>query len=104
VWALTFDIRNTYEVLKNEFDNLERVSYESGPYFLALYSAALSNVGKNAEAIAISKTTTKYQNRQTGAVEGSKSSITSSRGNNLLIETTALCMINWIEQDNVQFY
>ena len=60
VWALTFDEKNTYQVLKIEFDNLEKISLESSdPYFLALYSAALSNVGNNLEALAISKTTTK---------------------------------------------
>jgi hypothetical protein len=44
------------------------------------------------------------QNKDTGAVEGAKSSITSSRGNNLLIETTSLCLMNWINQDKSLFF
>jgi hypothetical protein len=44
------------------------------------------------------------QNKDTGAVEGAKSSITSSRGLNLLIETTSLCLMNWINQDTSLFF
>jgi len=41
--------------LSNEFDNLKKISESNeDPYFLALYSGALFNVGKNDEAIEIS--------------------------------------------------
>lgn len=86
-----------YEFLKKEFEHLKVMSAKSSdPYFLALYSAALFNVDKESEAIEISKKVANMQNKDTGAVEGAKSSITSSRGQNLLIETTSLCLMNWI--------
>lgn len=37
------------------------------------------------------------QNEETGAVEGAKSSITNSRGNNLLVETTSLAVMSWLD-------
>jgi hypothetical protein len=39
----------------------------------------------------------------TGAVEGAESSITNSRGNNLLVETTSLALLSWINIDSGSF-
>ena len=78
---MTFDPINNFETLREEFNNLETISKTSNdPYFLALYSAALYNVEKPSEAVTISKRIVPMQNEETGAVEGAKSSITSSRG------------------------
>lgn len=105
VWSLTFEEDIDYTFLKAEFENLERISLTSkDPYFLALYSAALFNVDKLDEAILITNKVNSMQNEETGAVEGASSSITNSRGQNLIVETTALCMMNWINQDKSSYF
>ena len=89
--------------MKSEFENLEKVSRETDdPYFLALYSGALNNVGDE-RAEVISQRVVNNQNLETGAVEGAASSITSSSGKSLLLETTSLCVINWLNQDPSKF-
>ena len=99
VWVLTTQQGFGYDDLKDEFQNLQRVSESTrDPYFLALYSGALYNVGKGSEAQEISHRVAENQNKETGAVEGAESSITSSRGNSLLLETTSLAVINWLNQ------
>ena len=78
---MTQESRFSFEDLKDEFANLKTISESSkDPYFLALYSGALFNTGKKAEATAISERIVSLQNDETGAVEGALSSITSSRG------------------------
>jgi len=48
---MTQDGRFSYDDLKNEFANLKTVSESTlDPYFLSLYSGALFNAGKLAEA------------------------------------------------------
>jgi len=36
------------------------------------------------------------QNDSSGAVEGAETSITNSRGQSLLLETTSLALVNWL--------
>jgi len=104
VWVLSSQDAFDYDNLKEEFDHLEKQSQTTDdPYFLGLYSGSLFNVGKKSEALAISKRVAKKQNKETGAVEGAESSITSSNGKNLLVETTSIAMINWLNQDINQF-
>jgi hypothetical protein len=43
------------------------------------------------------------QNDSTGAVEGAESSITNSRGQSLLLETTSLALVNWLNQSPSTF-
>ena len=73
------------------------------PYFLALYSGALFNVGKEQKALKVSQRVVSSQDIETGAVTGAQSSITSSSGQSLLLETTSLCIINWLNQDASHF-
>lgn len=91
----------------NEFENLKKISESNeDPYFLALYSGALYNAGKNDEAIKISERVATNQNGegdQLGAVTGAESSITNSRGQSLLLETTSLAVVNWLNQSPSQF-
>jgi hypothetical protein len=99
VWVMTQDGRFDYEDLVNEFANLKTISDGTDdPYILSLYSGALFNVGKKDEATAISERVASKQNEATGAVEGAESSITNSRGQSLLLETTSLALINWLNQ------
>jgi len=94
---MTQDGRFSYEDLGNEFANLKKISESTkDPYILALYSGALFNTGRKDEAIAISAKIVDNQNESTGAVEGAESSITNSRGQSLLLETTSLALINWL--------
>jgi hypothetical protein len=103
VWSLTQQQDFSYEDLKKEFENLEKISQETkDTYFLGLYSAALFNVGKKDQAVAISERVVRGQN-DTGAVEGAMTSITSSLGESLVLETTAIAVINWIDQDMAKF-
>lgn len=55
VWVLTERAQYSYEDLQPEFEKLERISeFTNDPYFLALYSGALFNVGHKEEALKIS--------------------------------------------------
>jgi hypothetical protein len=104
VWSLTFEPDVDEKFLKDEFDNLEKISQSiKDPYFLALYSAALFNIKNMGKSVEMSERTAKMQNMETGEVKGAKSSICCSRGKNLLIETTSLCMMNWMNLDALKF-
>lgn len=68
VWVLTSIDKFSYSSLYDEFQYLEKVYKESSdPYFYALYSGALYNVGKVSEAMDISTLLKSFQN-STGAV------------------------------------
>lgn len=101
---LTEDEEFSYEDLKAEFEQLEKVALTTDdPYFLGLYSGALFNAGNLSSAIEISERVSQSINTDTGAVEGAETSITSSNGESLVIETTSIALINWINQDSAIF-
>ena len=90
--------------MKNEFKNLHEISLISeDPYFLSLYAGALFNVGKTEKAEKIAGRMVSMQNKETGAVEGAKSSITNSRGESLLLETTSLAVVDWLNTNPSTF-
>ena len=90
--------------LKNEFKNLETIALNSfDPYILGLASGAFFNIGKKDLALKYAQRLVAMQNKTSGAVEGAKSSITSSQGQNLLVETTSLAMMDWIDIDAAVF-
>jgi len=102
--VLTEDEEFSYEDLKAEFEQLEKVALTTDdPYFLGLYSGALFNAGNLSSAIEISERVSQSINTDTGAVEGAETSITSSNGESLVIETTSIALINWINQDSAIF-
>jgi len=102
--VLTEDEEFSYEDLKAEFEQLEKVALTTDdPYFLGLYSGALFNAGNLSSAIEISERVSQSLNIDTGAVEGAETSITSSNGESLVIETTSIALINWINQDSAIF-
>ena len=101
---LTEDEEFSYEDLKAEFEQLENVALTTDdPYFLGLYSGALFNAGNLSSAIEISERVSQSLNTDTGAVEGAETSITSSNGESLIIETTSIALINWLNQDSAVF-
>jgi len=102
--VLTEDGEFSYEDLKAEFEQLEKVALTTDdPYFLGLYSGALFNAGNLSSAVEISERVSQSLNIDTGAVEGAETSITSSNGESLVIETTSIALINWINQDSAIF-
>jgi len=102
--VLTEDEEFSYEDLKAEFEQLEKVALTTDdPYFLGLYSGALFNAGNLSSAIEISERVSQSLNTDTGAVEGAETSITSSNGESLVIETTSIALINWLNQDSAIF-
>jgi len=66
----------------------------SDPYYLALVANALLNRGRQADGAAILATLAGMQAAD-GGVPGARTSITSSSGRALLIETTALAALGW---------
>jgi len=100
IWVLTQDGKFSYDDLKDEFANLKEIaSNTKDPYILSLYAGALVNVGEFDQAFEISDRVVDSQNEKNGSVEGAKSSITNSRGKSLLLETTSLAVINWLDLD-----
>jgi hypothetical protein len=90
--------------LGDELKNLERIARDSfDPYILSLSIGAFFNVEnlelarKYADRVGI------MQNSTSGVIEGAKTSITASRGNNLLVETTSLAVINWLNIDSSKY-
>ena len=102
VWVLTQDAKFSYDDLKNEFENLNKLSQNNNdPYFLSLYCGALYNVDELDLAEEIADRV--KPNEDTGAVEGAQSSITNSRGKSLLLETTSLAALNWLNLNPSKF-
>ncbi len=72
-------------------------------YFLSLYAGALNNVNQKNNSLKIAKKLVKMQNAKTGAVEGASTSIPNSKGQSLVIETTSLAVVNWMNLDPAAF-
>jgi anti-sigma factor RsiW len=94
VWALTeTGVRDDLAV---ELDAL----YEQGkasrdPYFIALAALSEINAARKENGQELLGRLRDFQ-RPTGEVAGARTSITSSAGRDLLIETTALSMLGWV--------
>jgi len=92
------------ENLKEEFKHVIEVSKKTNdPYLLSLCAGALFNVGKTSEAAAIASRVAGMQDKLTGSVEGAESSITNSRGSNLVVETTSLALLSWLNIDPTEY-
>ena len=104
---LTQEAKYSYDDLKDEFESLQKLSETTeDPYFLSLYCGALYNVAKEDQdvlALAEQIADRVKPNKETGAVEGAKSSITNSRGQSLLLETTSLAAVNWLNLNPSKF-
>ena len=90
--------------LKTELSNLQQVAmHTNDPYILGLCAGALINFNKTEDAIEIAQRIVLAQNKSSGAVEGAASSITSSSGINLKVETTSLAILAWLDSSPIQF-
>jgi len=98
VWALT-SAGNTN--VTKEIEALMKLADESindanvDTYLLSLFSASLYNLNRTEEAERFANEVTRFQ-REEGNVTNSKTSITSSEGFNLQLETTAIATIAWL--------
>src|SRR5207302_3362152 len=66
------------------------------PYFLSLVATSLINRGKADEGVALLKTVAAAQ-KEDGHLDAARTSITSSGGRDLEIETTALAVLGWLK-------
>lgn len=73
--------------------------HTNDPYILALAAGAFYEVKEVKLATRYAYIVTRMQNATSGAVLGAKSSITNSRGKNLILETTSLAAVNWMMID-----
>ncbi|GAQ87713.1 alpha-2-macroglobulin [Klebsormidium nitens] len=79
---------------------LEQTATNRDPYFTALVANSLYNLGRKEEAAALAKRL-EISQKEDGHVAGAKTSITSSGGESLLIETTALTTLCWLNEYQV---
>lgn len=92
------------EVLGPEYKNLEKLAASTqDPYILSLCAGVFYNIGKIDLARQYADSVTKMQNQTSGSVQGAISSITSSNGDNLLVETTSLAVLNWLNIDTSRY-
>jgi hypothetical protein len=82
--------------LKSELDRLEARALESSdPYEVALGACGLAGAGRS-EAAAAARARLKEMQAADGTLTGTMTSITSSRGKDLVVETTALAIQAWL--------
>ena len=101
VWAMTE--AGCDDSLKTELDALLALGKGSkDPYFLSLVANGLINKGRTAEAIELLKIVVGAQQND-GHLDGLEMSITSSRGKDLQVETTALAVLGWLKANPGEF-
>ena len=101
VWALT--TAGCEEPLTAELDALTKQAGDSkDPYFLSLVANSLINKARTAEAVVLLKKIADAQAAD-GHLDGADMSITSSRGHDLQIETTALAVLGWLKANPGEF-
>jgi hypothetical protein len=101
VWALT---QSSPEAdLTTELNALALQAKDSrDPYFLSLVALSLGNRGRGPESLALLRTVAGLQTKE-GCLEGTRTSITGSRGRDLQIETTALALLGWLKTNPGEF-
>src|SRR5207253_1428618 len=101
VWAMTES--GCEDSLKTELDALLAKAKDSkDAYFLSLVANGLINKGRTADALPLLKTVLVAQ-QEDGHLDGLEMSITSSRGKDLQIETTALAVLGWLKANPGEF-
>jgi hypothetical protein len=95
VWALTESGKE--DDVEKELSALSAQAKDSkDPYFLSLVATSLINRGKANEGVALLKTVAAAQ-KDDGHLDAATTSITSSGGRDLQIETTALAVLGWLK-------
>ncbi|QVL30394.1 alpha-2-macroglobulin [Telmatocola sphagniphila] len=107
VWALTeSDLENKEKIdLSKEFEALEKKAQsENDPYFLSLLANALFNRGKTEAGLTWMKKATEKQLKPDGRFTGAVTSITSSGGRDLEIETTSLAVLALLKANRPELF
>lgn len=105
VWALTetgvsgADLETEIKTLKGYAD-VQIKSGSADKYFLGLLSCSLYNLQRTEEARTYANEIIKSQ-LKTGNVTRSQTSITASLGANLVIETTAISVLAWMNEQTL---
>jgi hypothetical protein len=101
VWAMTES--GCEDSLKPQLDALlARAKDSKDPYFLSLVANSLINKARTADALALLKTVAAAQ-KDDGHLDGLETSITTSRGKDLQVETTALAVLGWLKANPGEF-
>ena len=101
VWTLSASGEATFDEVSKEVANLKTLADDqiangsTDAYFLGLLASTLYNYGKNEEAQVYADAIIKNQ-RSSGNVTQSLTTITTSMGENLVIETTGIAVIAWM--------
>lgn len=106
VWALTEAEKKQAEKsdLSKEIAALQKKAEGSkDPYFLSLVANSLLNVGKRADAEKLLKAVGEMQAKD-GSIPGAETSVTTSSGQALLIETTGLAVLGWLKANDTGTY
>lgn len=103
IWALTSAGEDLH--LDRQLENLvSQAKSNHDPYFLSLVASSLLNLGEVEKGMNLAKNLAQIQAQSgpnLGSVPGAKTSITSSWGKSLLIETTAMSALTWIQAAKV---
>ncbi|KAJ5077123.1 macroglobulin / complement [Anaeramoeba ignava] len=103
-WALS-EAKIGYQELKSVVDNLiskSKDEFKDDSYFVSLVSLILFNFGFKEQSFELSQHLTTLQNNETadlkekGHLTKAQTSITSSSGFNLKMETTSLSVLSWL--------
>jgi hypothetical protein len=98
VWSLTY--AGLRDGLEQQIQHLkDLVGKTDDPYLLALVAGTLYNINEKEQAHQIATRIAKHQ-REDGSVIGAETSITRSRGDALLIETTSIAILCWLNEDD----
>ncbi|KAH3744621.1 A-macroglobulin complement component [Pelomyxa schiedti] len=97
VWSLTFAGLTTGLDKQIEYlSNKARASQD--PYLIGLVAGTMYNIGNNAFGTELASRLVPFQ-KSKGEVAEATTSITLSRGDSLLIETTAISILSWLNND-----
>jgi len=98
VWSLTY--AGLRDGLDQQIQYLNDLAGKTDdPYLLALVAGTLYNIGETQNAHKIATRISKFQHED-GSVFGAETSITRSRGDALLIETTSIAILCWLNEDD----
>ncbi|GAQ89697.1 hypothetical protein KFL_005520040 [Klebsormidium nitens] len=96
VWSLTY--AKLKDGLEQQIASLvEQTATNKDPYFVGLVAGTLYNVGRNDEAAPLARGLEKFQKKD-GSLVDARTSITRSGGDSLLIETTAVAVLCWLNE------
>lgn len=97
MWVLSSLKEYNKEMLAEEYAHLKSIAKDSkDPYILSLCAGAFINFGDRDLATEVADRLVPFLDKTDGRVTGAKSSITSSNGRNLDIETTSLAALTWM--------